>query len=40
MTSFKHMLLIKVTEEIKDVENFYSLLQPAALEDHAECQIL
>ncbi len=34
------MLIIKVIEEIKDVENFYSLLQPAALEDGVWCQVL
>lgn len=40
MTSFKHMLLIKVIEEIKDGENFYRLLQPAALEACVQCQVL
>lgn len=32
MTSFKHTLLIKFIGEIKNVENFYILLQPAAFE--------
>lgn len=34
------MLLIKVIEEIKDGENFYRLLQPAALEACVQCQVL
>lgn len=40
MPSLKHMLLIKIIEEIKNDENLYRLLQPAALEDCVQCQVL